>query len=276
MDANYEDFDGGVLDLFDLGGRVAVLTGGAKTLGFYMARALAQAGADVVITSRRLEDAETSAAKLAAETGRKIVPAQLDVRNENDVVLLVETVLGELGRIDVLVNNAGNVKSTPENAPFEKRPLELWQEVVDINLTGAFLCSKHVVASAMKPARSGVIINLGSVAGITGKDRRVYEGTDIGGSTTDYHAAKAGVINMTRDMAAYLAPFGIRVNCLSPGVYFRNQDERFVRAYSDRIPMGRFGNESKELAGAVVYLASDASSYVTGHNLVVDGGLTIW
>lgn len=265
-----------VFDLFRLDGKVALVTGGAKTLGFHMATALSQAGATVVITSRDKDECGVSAKKIASLTGRRVVPAKLDVRDESEVAALVDSVLSECGRLDILVNNAGNVTSTPENAPFDVRPLNLWREVIEVNLTGVFLCSKHVVAKALKPTRSGTIINLGSVAGITGKDRRVYEGTDIGGSTLDYHAAKAGVINMTRDMAAYLAPFHIRVNCLSPGVFFRNQDKRFVDAYSERIPMGRFGDEAKELGGAVVFLASDASSYVTGHNLVVDGGLTIW
>lgn len=265
-----------VLDLFRIDGRVAIVTGGARTLGYQMATALAQAGANLAITSRTFADSRNAADEISSYTGRKVLAVEMDVRREDDIESMVARVLQEFGHIDVLVNNAGNVTSTPSEAPFEVRPLRKWQEVVDVNLTGTFLCSKYVVANAMKPAGSGTIINLGSVAGIVGKDRRVYAGTDIGGSTIDYHAAKGGVINMTRDMAAYLAPFGIRVNCLSPGVFFRNQDRKFVDSYSERIPMGRFGNEETELNGAIVYLASDASTYVTGHNLVVDGGLTVW
>jgi NAD(P)-dependent dehydrogenase (short-subunit alcohol dehydrogenase family) len=265
-----------VTDMFKLDGKVAVVTGGARTLGFNMAFALAQAGADLAITSRHRQDCEEAAEKIREMTGKRVLPLTLDVRKEEEVENMVDAVLKEYNKIDILVNNAGNVTSTPKNAPFEVRPLEEWQMTIDVNLTGAFLCAKHVVYKAMKPAKSGNIINLGSVAGITGKDRRVYEGTDIGGSTLDYHAAKAGIINMTRDMAVYLAPSGIRVNCLSPGVFFRNQDQKFVDSYSEHIPMGRFGIEEKELGGAVVYLASEASSYVTGHNLVVDGGMTVW
>lgn len=268
--------DSTVMDMFRLDGKVAIVTGGSRTLGYHMALSLAQAGADLVITSRDLAHSEIAAEKIASFTGRKVLPLALDVKCEADVERMVDAVLSEFKHIDILVNNAGNVTSTPQNAPFEIRPLELWKEVIDVNLTGLFICSKHVVAKAMKPAGSGCIINLGSVAGITGKDRRVYADTDIGGSTLDYHAAKGGVINMTRDMAVYLAPYGIRVNCLSPGVFWRNQDEKFVKAYSEHIPMGRFGHEDKELSGAVVYLSSEASSYVTGHNLVVDGGLTVW
>lgn len=268
--------DSTVMDMFGLGNKVAIVTGGARTLGYNMALSLAQAGADLAITSRDLAHSESAAEKISLLTGRKVLPIALDVKSEADVEKMVDTVLSEFKHIDILVNNAGNVTSTPQNAPFEVRPLELWKDVIDVNLTGLFLCSKHVVAKAMKPAGSGCIINLGSVAGITGKDRRVYAGTEIGGSTLDYHAAKGGVINMTRDMAVYLAPYGIRVNCLSPGVFWRNQDEKFIKAYSEHIPMGRFGLEDKELNGAVVYLASEAASYVTGHNLVVDGGLTVW
>ena len=265
-----------VWELFKLHGKVGMVTGGARNLGYDMALALAEAGADVTITSRELANAEASAEKIRAATGRKVLPVELDVSVEAQVESAVDQVLAEFGQIDILINNAGNVLSAPETAPFEKRSLADWQQTIDVNLTGVFLCSKHVVAKAMKPAQSGVIINLGSTAGIIGKDRRVYEGTDMGGATLDYHAAKGGVITMTRDMAAYLAPDGIRVNCISPGGFWRNQPERFVEAYSKTFPMGRMGQDGKEMKGPAVFLASEASSFVTGANLVVDGGLTIW
>ena len=265
-----------VMTLFRLDGKTGFVTGGARTLGYDMAEALAEAGADVVITSRTLAKAEASARKIADATGRDVMPLQLDVTDEAQVAAAIDQALGHFGRIDVLINNAGNVASTPETAPFEKRSLKDWQDVIDVNLTGVFLCSKHVAAKAMMPAKSGAIINIASAAGLIGKDRRVYEGTHMGGATLDYHAAKGGVISMTRDMAVYLAPHHIRVNCISPGGFFRNQPEPFVEAYSATIPMGRMGEDGKEIKGAAVFLASEASSYVTGHNLVVDGGLTIW
>ena len=143
-------------------------------------------------------------------------------------------------------------------------------------MAGVFLSSKHVAAKAMMPAKSGAIVNIGSTAGIMSKDPRVYQGTDMGGATIDYHAAKGGVVNMTRDMAAYLAPHNIRVNCINPGGFWRRQPEAFVEALSALIPMGRMGEDRRELKGAALFLASEASSYVTGHNLVVDGGLTVW
>jgi NAD(P)-dependent dehydrogenase (short-subunit alcohol dehydrogenase family) len=241
-----------------------------------MALALAEAGADAVITARSLDKAEASARKIAEATGRAVLPLQLEVADERQVIAAVDAAIARFGRIDILVNNAGNVTSTPESAPFEKRSLADWQNTIDANLTGVFLCSKHVVARSMKPRKSGVIVNIGSITGVIGKDRRVYSGTPMGGATLDYHAAKGGVISMTRDMAVYLAPDNIRVNCISPGGFWRNQPEAFVKAYSKTIPMGRMGQDGKEMKGAVVFLASEASSYCTGHNLLIDGGLTAW
>ncbi len=265
-----------IWDLFRLDGRTAIVTGGARNLGYDMAHALAEAGADVVVTSRKLTDAERSAESIASRTGRRCMGIEMEVTEEPKVEAMVETVLREFGRIDILVNNAGNVVSTPESAPFERRTLEDWMHVVNVNLTGVFLCAKHAVSKAMKPAGSGVIVNIASTAGIIGKDRRLYTRTTMGGATLDYHAAKGGVISMTRDMAVYLAPNGIRVNCISPGGFWRQQPEDFVQRYSASVPMGRMGQDGKELNGAIVFLVSEASSYVTGHNLVVDGGLTAW
>ncbi len=265
-----------IQQLYDLTGKVALVTGGARTLGYDMATALAEAGADVVITSRKLEGAQASAREIARATGRKAAGLACDVRFEDQVAAMVKAALAEFGRIDILVNNAGNVVSTPENKPLEQRPLEEWEFTMDVNVKGVFLCTKHVVALAMKPARRGAIINMGSVAGMMGKDHRVYEGTRMGGVTIDYVAAKGGVISMTREMACWLAQYNIRVNCISPGGFWRKQDERFVERYSYLVPMGRMGQDGKEMKGAVVFLASEASSYVTGINLPVDGGMTAW
>ena len=265
-----------VWDLFKLDGKVGIVTGGARNLGYDMALALAEAGADMAITSRTLGSAQESAARIAQATGRTVLPLACDVRFEDQAEAMADAVLEKFGTIDVLINNAGNVRSTPDTAPFETRSLEHWQETIDTNLTGVFLCSKHVVAKAMKPARSGSVINIGSVTGMVGKDRRVYEGTEMGGATLDYHAAKGGVLAMTRDMAVYLAPWGVRVNCASPGGFWRHQPERFVQAYEKTIPMGRMGQDGKEMKGVAVFLASEASSYMTGANLAIDGGLTAW
>jgi len=265
-----------VQELFDLSGRTALVTGGARNLGFDMALALAEAGADVAITSRNLESARESAERIAAATGRRALALELDVTSEEQAAAAVEEALRQFGKLDILVNNAGNVSSTPDNAPLEKRPLQEWMNTVQVNLTGTFLVSKHAAAKAMIPARSGNIINIASISGMIGRDRRVYAGTEMGGSTVDYAAAKGGVINLTRDMAAWLARYNIRVNCISPGGFWRNQPEPFVKAYSDATPMGRMGQDGREMKGPVVFLASEASSYCTGINLVVDIGFTCW
>lgn len=266
-----------VWELFSLKNRVAIVTGGASGLGFDMASALAEAGAGVAVTSRNSAKAQRAAEKIASETGRKIIAQPLDVTKEDEVIQVVDSVLEEFGKVDILVNNAGNVKSTKENAPFEVRPLKEWKYTIEVNLSGTFLCSKCVVAKYMMKARRGRIINIASIAGMIGKDRRVYEGTNMGGNTVDYAAAKGGVIALTRDMAAYLAPYNILVNCISPGGFYREElPKKFCEAYSKTFMLGRQGQEGKELKGAVLFLASEASSFVTAHNLVVDGGLTQW
>jgi NAD(P)-dependent dehydrogenase (short-subunit alcohol dehydrogenase family) len=265
-----------VKELFDLTGKRALVTGGARTLGFDMASALAEMGADVAVTSRKLEEAEKSAREIARLTGRNTLGLACDVRYEDQVEAMIEAVLKEFGKLDILVNNAGNVVSTQANKPIEQRPIEEWEFTVDVNMKGVFLCTKHAVAKAMKPAKSGVIVNIASIAGFLGKDHRVYDGTTMGGVTIDYVAAKGGVISMTREMACWLARYNIRVNSISPGGFWRNHNETFTKQYSYLVPMGRMGQDGKEMKGAVVYLASEASSYVTGVNLVVDGGMSAW
>jgi gluconate 5-dehydrogenase len=265
-----------IRELFDLNGKVALVTGGARNLGFDMALALAEAGADVAITSRTLANAVKSAERIGQETGRRVTGFECDVRNEAHVGAMVDEVLKEFARIDILVNNAGNVVSTPDTAQIENRPFDFWRETLAVNLDGVFLCSRAVLSKWMMPARSGNIINIASVTALAGKDRRVYRGTTMGGATVDYHAAKGGVVAMTRDMAVYLAPHGIRVNSICPGGFWRGHTENFTRQYSDLVPMGRMGIDGKEMKGAVVFFASEASSYVTGANLAIDGGLTAW
>ena len=267
--------DWNVMRLFRLDGQTAFVTGGARGLGYDMALALAEAGADVVLTSRTLKNAQEAASEIAAHTGQKAIGVQLDVTREDAVKACIEAVLRQVGKIDILINNAGNVTSTPETAPFHKRPTALWNEVLDTNLNGTYYCTKYVADLCMMQRKSGKIINIGSTTGIVGKDRRVYEGTQMGGATLDYHAAKGAVISMTRDLAVFLAPYNIRCNCISPAGFLRGQDPKFVEAYSKTFPMGRMGIDGKEIKGAAVFLASEASSFVTGHNLVVDGGLTI-
>ena len=265
-----------IQELMDLTDKVALVTGGARNLGFDMAMALAEVGAGIAITSRDLDSARASAVQISADTGCKAVGYDCDVRFEKQVTALVDAVVTDFGQIDILVNNAGNVISTPENKPLHRRPVEEWEFTVDVNMKGVFLVSKHVLAKAMLLARQGVIINISSIAGMAGKDHRVYRGTDMGGVTVDYAASKGGVISMTREMACSLAEYNIRVNSISPGGFWRGHSERFTEQYSYLVPMGRMGQDGKEMKGPVVFLASEASSYVTGINLSVDGGMMAW
>ncbi|MBI3987846.1 MAG: SDR family oxidoreductase [Lentisphaerae bacterium] len=260
-----------ISELFSLKGRTALVTGGARNLGHDMAEALAEAGADVAITSRDPDSAANAAAALNMTTGRRILAVEMDVRDEDSVKAGVDRVLSEFGRLDILVNNAGNVKNS---APLESRKREDWDETFATNVSGVFFCCKYAVPYMVK-AKKGSIVIIASIAGMAGKDRRHYLGSNLVGVTLDYSASKGAALAMMRDLAAYVAPHGIRVNAISPGGFERGQPKEFIRRYNESTMLGRMGQPG-ELKGAVVYLASDASAYVTGHNLVVDGGLTAW
>lgn len=273
-----------IRELFDLTGEVAIVTGGSRNLGYDAAEALAEAGARVVITARDQARAEEAANRLAAQTGVTVVGAQLEVTDEAAWATLVAETVHRFGRLDILVNNAGGrgvVYGEPDPhldmaAYFlEDRPLAEWRRVLDINLTGVFLGCR-AVAKVMKAARKGKIINIASIDGMVGRDLRVYEQTGLNPTVPDYLAAKAGVINLTRGIAVVLAPFGINVNCISPGGFFRNQPPRFVENYTRLTPLGRMGRDGVDLKGAIVFCASKASDFMVGHNLVLDGGFTAW
>jgi NAD(P)-dependent dehydrogenase (short-subunit alcohol dehydrogenase family) len=261
--------------LFDLTGRVFLVTGGARTLGRDMATALCEAGADGVITSRSEASAVQAAAELAAATGRRVLGLALDVTVETSVQAALARVHEAFGGLDILVNNAGGGGGGTTHSPkLEERPREAWDTVQAANVTATFLLCKHA-APLMRERGGGSIINIASIAGIVGRDRRVYP-PEMRPQTIDYAAAKGAVIAMTRDLAAYLGGDGIRVNVISPGGFERGQPAEFIRAYGDKTPLRRMGRDGVDLKGAVVYLASDAAAYVTGHNLVVDGGFSIW
>jgi gluconate 5-dehydrogenase len=250
-----------VSELFDLGGKSAIVTGGGTGIGRQMAQALAEAGANLVLCARKVERCEQAAAELSA-LGVKALGLRCDVREPDEVQAVVDRTREELGRIDILVNNAGTVWG----APPEEMPLEGWQKVVDVNLTGVFLCSQ-AAGRVMIEQQAGKIVNVASVAGLAGAPAEVV-------NALPYHATKGGVIALTRDLAWKWARHGITVNALAPG-WFPSDMSRFVLERQpqvvERIPLGRFGGED-DLKGAVVFLASAASDYVTGHTLVVDGG----
>ena len=264
-------------DTFRIDGKIALVTGGARDLGYDMAEALAEAGACLIITSRSLQSAEKAAVKLRSETGTEVLPLALDQRTHDAVKHTVSRAHEWKGRIDILVNNAGGGGGSAAGPAhlFERDPAEAI-DLITVNLIGALHCCQEV-GRIMAAQKSGKIINIASMAGMMGRDRRMYENNQMKGQPIDYAAAKAGVIGMTLDLAGLLSPMGIHVNAISPGGFGpRGVPDGFARDYNDNTPLGRMGRDGIDLKGAVVFLASQASDYVTGHNLVVDGGFSIW
>jgi NAD(P)-dependent dehydrogenase (short-subunit alcohol dehydrogenase family) len=251
------------MKLFDLSGKTAIVTGGGKGIGRQMADGLAEAGASIVVCARQAERCEQAAAELAEQYGVKTLGLGCDVRDPDQVQAVVGRTVADFGGVDVLVNNAGTVWG----APPEDMPLEGWQKVVDVNLTGVFLFSQ-AAGRTMIDDGGGSIVNIASVAGLHGSP------TEITNSVV-YHATKGGVIAFTRDLACKWAQHGIRVNAIAPGWFPSDMANFVLDQHGDRliesIPLRRFGG-AEDLKGPVVFLASDASAYVTGHTLVVDGG----
>jgi gluconate 5-dehydrogenase len=246
---------------FDLTGRVAIITGGAVGLGRQMAEGLAEMGADLVLCARKKERCEQAAEELQ-RMGVKTLALGCDVRNPASIREVVDATVAAFGRIDILINNAG----VSWGAPVEEMTLEQWNKVIETNLTGTFLCSQ-AVGKVMIRQQRGKIINIASVAGMGGAPPQLQA---IG-----YHASKGGVIVFTKDLAWKWAKHHIHVNAIAPGWFPTHMSEVVIQRGRDvllaGIPLGRFGND-QDLKGAVVFLASDASDYVTGHVLVVDGG----
>ncbi|MFH1351052.1 MAG: glucose 1-dehydrogenase [Pseudomonadota bacterium] len=265
MEESEDAFMSSILDMFRLEGRTAVVTGASSGLGVAFARGLAEAGASVVVAARRRERLERLAAELEAE-GRQALSVLCDVTREDQVERLVRMTLERFRRLDILVNNAG----AGHVAPAEAESLDLFQRVINVNVTGVFLCAKHC-GRAMLQAGQGTIINIASIMGLVG----------IGAlPQASYNTSKGAVINMTRELAAQWAKRGVRVNAIAPGWFPTEMteemfdNERSIRFIERRTPMGRAGRP-EELIGALLLLASDASSYITGQTIVVDGGWTM-
>lgn len=263
-----------IAQMFELTGQVAFVVGGARDLGFDAACTLAGAGADVIITSRTAASSEASADKLREKYGVNVLPLAVDQTEFVQVAAVVEKAAAWKGRIDVLVNNAGGGSGKSAALLFERDPADI-DGLIQLNLNGMLYCCRQVGPVMAKRGR-GKIINIASIAGLVGRDRKMYERNDMLGQPIDYAAAKAGVIGATLDLAAYMAPMGIFVNAISPGGFNRNLPDTFVCEYSNATAMGRMGRDGIDLNGAILFLASAASDYVTGQNLVVDGGFTLW
>lgn len=255
-----------VQQLFELTGRVSVVTGGSAGLGLQMATGLAEAGSHLVICSRDAGRCEEAAAQLR-KLGVEVLASGCDVSKQADVERLKDEVMARFGRVDVLINNAGRAWfAAPEDMPLDK-----WQYVIDLNVTGTFLCSQ-VFGREMIRAKRGKIINIASVSGLRGKDPAVH-------NSIAYNTTKGAVVNMTRDLAVKWAQHNVLVNAIAPGFFLasRNQgrfEERKEHILGE-IPLHRPGGPD-DLKGAALYLASDASNFVTGAILSVDGGATAW
>lgn len=269
---------------FELSERVAILTGGAGMLGRQYTRTLLSAGARVVVADLDQQSAGGAAAAAAAEVGGEAIGVGVDVRSRDDVARLVEAAQGQFGRVDILINNAAldpkldkDVAGKLTNT-FEDYPLELWQQSLDVNLTGAFLCCQ-AVGKVMLAQQRGVIVNICSTYGVVAPDQRLYRRDDEPEQTlfkpAAYSVTKAGIAHLTRYLAAYWGGTGIRVNTLTPGGVYNAQDDEFVAKYSARTPLGRMADVG-DMNGAMLFLVSDASAYVNGANVVVDGGWTAW
>lgn len=257
-----------VKDLFDLTGRVALVTGGGgHGYGAQAVEALAEAGATVYLTSR-----EPSRALQTTETLRgksmDVHGLRLDLEDEQSILSAIDTIISERSRLDILVNNA----CSNHLESFETVSVNDWSQVLAVNITGTMLLSRAVAPHMLK-CNGGVMINLSSIYGVVAPDQRIYGSTGIN-SPLVYGMTKASLIQMSRYLATFWAP-KIRVNCLTPGGLYNHQDEQFVRNYEAKTPLGRMAGP-EDLKGAVLYLASDASAWVTGQNLVVDGGWTAW
>ena len=251
-----------VREMFDLSGKVAIVTGGGRGIGLKMAEGLAEVGANIVLCSRKMENCQKAAQDLA-KLGVKTLAMACDVKSPESIQAVVEKTLKEFGRLDILVNNSGVTwGGTPEDYA-----LEGWEKVMDTNMTGAFLFSQ-MAGRAMIRQKSGSIINIASVMGVIGMESDVAD-------AIAYSASKGALITFTKDLAAKWAQYNIRVNAIAPGWFPTDMTKWVLVNHGKKIlslvPMGRFG-DPEELKGAVVYLASEASRYVTGVVLPVDGG----
>ena len=268
-----------ISELFSLKEKVAVVTGALGLLGVQHCHALAEAGASIVVTDLN----ESECAKFAATLPAPALGISADITDKKSVKELRDKILSNYGKIDILLNNAAiNDKfedplSALEESKFENYPVEMFRKSLDVNITGMFLCSQ-IIGTEMADKNNGSIINIASTYGIVAPDQSIYKnekGEQTFYKSAAYPVTKGAVISFTRFLAAYWGNKGVRVNTLSPGGVQDNQEKFFITNYSAKTPLGRMAHPN-DYKGALVFLASDASSYMTGANLIVDGGWTAW
>lgn len=262
-------------ELMDLRGRVALITGGGGHIGAVVCEALAELGAAIAVLDIGNESCAEVATRIHKTYGVETLPLVIDLSDEMVVKPLPERVLGRFGRLDILVNCAalaGTLQLKGWTDPFLDQRSDTWRLALEVNLTAPFVLVQ-ACASALTASGHGSVVNIGSIYGMVGPDMRLYEETTLGNPAA-YAASKGGLLQLTRWLATVLAP-KVRVNSISPGGVWRDQPEPFHQRYVSRTPLARMATE-EDLKGAIAYLASDLSTYVTGHNLVVDGGWTAW
>lgn len=269
------------VELFNLSGKVAVVTGGAGFLGKHFCRGLTEAGASVVIVDVNDRAVSSIADEVNAVHPGRALGVVADITQPVEVNQVIAKSVRQFSRIDILLNNAAGKGTSLDQyfAPFEEYSLEQWREVMAINIDAMFLMAQAVGKQMLSQAEGGSIIQTSSAYGIMGPDNRIYEGSWYLNRQINtpavYSTSKAAVVGLTKFLATYWAKNGIRVNALVPGGTESGQNTTFQEKYGARIPLGRMAN-APEIVGAILYLASDAASYVTGHCLVVDGGLNAW
>jgi len=273
-------------DLFNMKGKVVLITGGTGLLGLEYAKILSSAGANIVLVDLDENKCKEKARELEKEFGNKMLGVKTDISNQKEVKSMVAKVEKEFGKIDVLINNAAfNAPADDKGSnfvSFEDYPLELWKKSIDVNLTGMFICSQEIIRLMIKKNIKGSIINISSTYGLVAPDQSIYSSIKHPENSAkkfvkpvDYSTTKSGVLNFTRYLAAMYGKHSIRVNTLTPGGVWDEQEKDFVEEYSKKTPLGRMA-EKTDYNGAILLLASDASKYMTGANLIVDGGWTCW
>ncbi len=260
----------GVLNRFSLKGKTAVVTAGAgPKFGSSISEALAEAGAQVITASRSLDRNQEYAAALSKQTGAEVHGMELDIGDSDAIAQFQRDVISRFGKVDVLVNSA--LMRDALTGSFETQTVDDWQRSAVGDMVGLYAICKAFLGS-MVSAGGGAIVNISSIYGVVGNDPSLYENTEMV-QPPSYNFVKAGMINFTRYIANFYGKHGVRANCIAPGGYYSGEPDAFVKRYNKRVPMGRMMN-NEDLKGAVVFLSSDASAYVTGHNLLVDGGFT--
>ena len=268
-------------DRFDLSDRTCLVTGGAGILGSRISTALAECGANVAIADIDGDAARTLADEISRDTGQTVIGIACDVADPDSVSAMMDKTIAEFGSLHVLHNNAATKTDDLVNffEPFDSYSLDTWRQVMSVNVDGLFLVAQAAGRQMIKQGIGGSIIQTASIYGLVGPDQRLYEGSEYLGRPINtpavYSASKGAVIALSRHLATLWGDHNIRVNTITPGGVSSGQNNVFEQSYNSRTPLGRMAS-SDDIAGAIAFLASGASSYITGHNLVVDGGWTAW